>query len=552
MNREVFRQPLQAGKGREKIMKSVLRVIICLVLLLGWGMASLGVSELLAEVAPEKVSDDGKKQAAVEKAERAPASGVLAMSLRDFVRSVRDKNEQIAYQHAEWAVSRQAVKGAKAIFEPALVGSYQYQDDKRKNTVQEMINQGFAPEFWEDSFSQQLAIEELLPTGGKVRLGFSQRDFSSSVNDKYGVDKEKQTVVGVSLIQPLLKDGGFKPTMAAIRMAEADRDIAFQNYRVQTMRVMAEAIAGYWDLYLARQKYRVRRESEHTAEEVLRDNIARMKTGRMSETEVLEAQAALAMRKALVSEAKQAIVSALNSVRTYLSSSVSANNVEIEPSEEPHVEEVKKDFADSLSKALALRGEYLSSRKKIEREDIRLAFAENQLWPQIDLKGSYNLNGLTDKFGHPMDDALEREHPTWSLGLEMRVPLGGSKKAASELEATKQRKRQALLELKAVEVSLTNAVDTALRNMENAKEQVLQQAGAVEINRRLLKTESQRFTAGKSNSRTLLEREETLNNAREGEVEGLVRYMKSLYQLELAEGSLLVNQGVDVMEAGVK
>jgi len=151
-----------------------------------------------------------------------------------------------------------------------------------------------------------------------------------------------------------------------------------------------------------------------------------------------------------------------------------------------------------------------------------------------------------------MNDALEREHPTWSVGLEMRIPLGGSKKAASELEATRQRKRQALLELKAVEVSLANAVDTAIRNMENAREQVLQQSGAVEINRRLLKTESQRFTAGKSNSRILLEREENLNNSREGELEGLVRYMKSLYQLELAEGSLLVNQGVDVMEAGVK
>jgi len=541
MSRQVSSQPLPAGKGREKIMQVVLSTVICIVLLCG-GMASSGIPELFAGAEPDRGPS----------ANAGPGSGALAMSLRDFVRSVRDKNEQIAYQHAEWAVSGEAVKGAKAIFEPALVGSYQYQDDNRKNTVQEMINQGYAPEFWEDSLSQQLAVEGLLPTGGKVRLGFSQRDFSNSVDNRYNVDKEKQTIVGVSLIQPLLKDGGVKPTMAAIRMAEADRDIAFQNYRMQTMRVMAEAIAAYWDLYLARQKYRVRQESERSAEEVLRDNLVRMKTGRMSEIEVLEAQAALATRKALVSEAKQAIVSALNNVRTYLSSSVSATNVEIEPVEEPRIKELKMDFSDSLGKALALRGEYLSSRKKSEREDIRLAFAENQLWPQIDLKGSYNLNGLTDKFGHPMNDALEREHPTWSVGLEMRIPLGGSKKAASELEATRQRKRQALLELKAVEVSLANAVDTAIRNMENAREQVLQQSGAVEINRRLLKTESQRFTAGKSNSRILLEREENLNNSREGELEGLVRYMKSLYQLELAEGSLLVNQGVDVMEAGVK
>jgi len=543
MSKQVMLQSLQAGKGREKVMKAALRVIICLLLLMCAGMTRAGVNLSIAGVDAEKGAAVGNDH---------PDSKPLVMSLRDFVRSVRDKNEQIAYQNAEWAVSREAVKGAKAIFEPALVGSYQLQDDKRKNTVQEMINQGFAPEFWEESYSQQLAIEELLPTGGRLRLGYSLRDFSNSVDEKYGVDKEKQTVVGVSFSQPLFKDAGIKPTMAGIRMAEADRDIAFQNYRVQTMRVMSEAIAAYWDLYLARQKYRMRRESEHSAEEILRDNLARVQAGKMAETEVLEAQAALAMRKSLVSEAKQAIVAAMNNVRTYLSSSAALTNVEIEPADQPYVVDMKNNFTDSLAKAFTLRGEYISSRKKIEREDIRLAFAENQLWPQIDLKGSYNLNGLADKYGNPMNDALERDHPTWSVGLELRIPLGGNKKAASEFEATKQRKRQALLELKAVEVALANSVDTTLRNMESAREQVLQQVGAVELNRRLLKTEFQRFTAGKSNSRVLLEREEKLNTVKEGEVESQVRYMKALYQFDLAEGSLLVNQGVEVMEAGVK
>jgi outer membrane protein TolC len=550
----LFLQSLPDWKNRGKIMKTTRKAFICLLMLILAGVAGTGVDESIAgaDSATVSVTENGHSASKESKAEAVRVSEKLVMNIRDFVRNVWDKNEQIKYQNAEWVVSGEAVKGAKAIFEPALVGSYQYQDDNRKNTVQEMINQGFAPEFWEQSYSQQLAIEELVPTGGRFRLGYSLRDFSNSVDDKYGVEREKQTVVGVSFSQPLFKDGGIKTTMAGINLAEADRDIAFQNYRIQTMRVLSEAIAAYWDLYLARQKFGMRRESEHSAEAILRDNLARVQAGKMAETEVMEAKAALATRKSLVSEAKQAIVAAMNNVRIYLSTSAIETNVEIEPADQPYVTEIRKNFSDSLATAFKMRGEYLSSRKKIEREDIRLAFAENQLWPQIDLKGSYNLNGLADKYGHPMNDALERDHPTWSVGVELRIPLGGNKKAASEFEATRQRKRQALLEVKAVEVSLANTVDTAIRSLESAREQVQQQAGIVDMNRNLLKMEVQRFNAGKSNSRILLEREEKLNSAQEGEAESLVRYMKSMYQLELAEGSLLANQGIDLMEVGVK
>lgn len=482
------------------------------------------------------------------------APGRLALNLRDFVRNVIEKNEQIQFQNAEWAVSKEAVKGAKSIFEPVFLGTYQIQDDKHKTTAQERASQGFyqSPEFWEDRYSQQLAIEELVPTGGRIRLNYSYNDFSNSLQEKEGKDKEKQTVVGVSFTQPLLKNAGIKPTMAAIHVAEADRDIAFQNYRVQTMRVVSEAISSYWDLYLARKKLQMRLDSERSAEEVLRDNTVRVKTGKMAETEVLEAKAALAMRKSRVSEAKQAIVAVMNNVRTFLSSSFAVAHAEIEPVAEPYIDDVPRNFADSLERALKFRGEYLSSRKKIEREDIRLAFAKNQSWPQVDLKGSYNLNGLTDKYGNPFNDAKENDHPSWSVGIEFRIPLGGDKKTISELETTKHRKRQALLELKAVEVALANAVDTALRNLDSAREQVRQQAGIVALNSQLLKTELQRFQAGKSNSRALLEREENLNAAREGEADSYIKYMKAVYQLDLAEGLLLARQGVDFMEAEVK
>jgi len=74
----------------------------------------------------------------------------------------------------------------------------------------------------------------------------------------------------------------------------------------------------------------------------------------------------------------------------------------------------------------------------------------------------------------------------------------------------------------------------------------------VEMNRKLLEAENVKFKAGKSSSRLLLEREEELNKAKEAEIDSLVRYRKSLLQLEMAEGSVLVNQEIEIVAESSK
>jgi len=505
--------------------------------------AGIGIKLLSSAEIRQDVSEKAKT-------DKMAGANPMKLSLGDFVRLVREKNEQISFQDSEWAIRREAVEGAKAIFEPALVGSYQHLNDNRKNTIQELLNQGFIPEFNEISDTYQAAIEGLALTGGRLRIGYSLRDFSNSIDKRYNVEREAQTVFGASVTQPLLKGGGIQPTTAGIQVAEAEADIAFQTYRQQMMRVVSEAITTYWDLYLAREKYKLRKESEHNAEELLKDNLVRVKTGKMAEKEVLEAEAGLALRKSLVSEAKQTIVFAMNSARNFISSSVAETKAEIEPAEQLVLKEIQPDYSDSLARAFRLRAEYVASQKKMKREDIRLVFAENQIWPQLDLKGSYNMNGLADTPGNSWHDSQKKDdYTTWSVGIELRIPLGGDLKNRSELAATRQRKRQTLLEMKSVEVALANEVDTAIHNVYNAREQAGYYASVADKNRRLLEAEIARFKAGKSNSRILLERDEDLNKGREAEIESLVKYQKALLQLNLAEGSLLINHGIEVMGA---
>lgn len=478
-------------------------------------------------------------------------SNISKLGLEDFIKLVKEKNERIIVQQLEWEISGEAIKNAESIFEPELVGSYEHKKSTDEYTKMEKF------EYFDISFpvsgdrnkrnnNYNATIEGLLPTGGRVSLGYTLHELSYNFNKESS--KEYQTFIGATLTQPLLKNGGFNTTMADINIAEADYDIALHTYRQQMMQVVSNAVAGYWDLYLAKEKYRMRQDSVKIAEQVLRDNRERVKTGKMAETEVMEAEAGLLIRKSLESEAKQDIVTAMNDLRGYISSYVGDKDIEIEFTDRIEINIMDRDLTTSIMNAFKLRPEYIATRKKIEREKIRVAFAKNQRWPQFDLKGSYGLNGLEDSVGNSWDEAFERDFESWTIGVELRIPFIGGMKSRSELAAAKRRKRQALLELKAVEVAMINGINTAYRKLYSACEQAVYYRSVVGINKHLLEVELARLDAGKSNSRYVLEKEEDLNKARESEIESNITYEKAIVGLEMAEGSLLVCYNIEVME----
>ncbi|MFC1828476.1 TolC family protein [Thermodesulfobacteriota bacterium] len=474
----------------------------------------------------------------------------LELSLEDLIQLVREKNERIQSYLLEWEISEEGIKKERAIFEPDFVGTYLHEDNRIKNTAEEVLSRQFSAVYDEKNSLYNASIETLIPTGASLRLGYTMDNLGNNITQQlYGRDNEYRTFVVGGFTQPLLKNGGINATMANIRVAETDENISFQTYRQQMMLVVANAAAGYWDLHSAQEKLKARRESVQNAQRLLEDNRWRVKVGKMAESEILESEAGVDIRKSLESEAKQELVSAMNNLRTFFSSPVEEKETKIKATDQLEVEAIKPEFIGSVNKAIKLRPEYLSSLKKIDRTDIQIAYSKNQRYPQLDLKGSYGLNGLAISSRTSWDDAMYGDFPSWQVGLELRVPLTGDAKSRSELKAAEKRKEQALLELKAVEVATVNSVDTAIKSILSSLEQIRYTGRVRDLNRQLLEVEVKRLDAGKSNSRLVLEKEENYNRAIDAELESLIKYKRSILELRIAEGSLLSEYGIEIMEA---
>ena len=192
-------------------------------------------------------------------------TNAVGLKLGDYVHEVFAHNESVQAQMLETEVNRHKERAEKGVFSPQFETSVTWVDNQRTNNTEQQAAQGGQAFFSEYNKLYDGGIEQLIPIGGTIRLGASMSSLYNNVNPNppiFGASsnnvffQQYQTFVGATYTQPLLKDFGFTPTLAAIRLAALDSDIAFQQYRRQLMLTLSRAESAYWNLYFAQEQLR--------------------------------------------------------------------------------------------------------------------------------------------------------------------------------------------------------------------------------------------------------------------------------------------------------
>ena len=477
---------------------------------------------------------------------------VKRLSLRDLIHQVVAQNQQIQIQKAQWDIKQAEEAGTHAIFEPEFASSTMYEDNSQRNSVQESINRLGQDVYKERNWDYSYTLEGLVPTGGKISLDYDMRDLSNSVTKSVAdEDDEYQMYLGFSVRQPLLKNAGIGTTKTAIHIAQSESQASFQEYRQKMMQTVGEATDVYWDFYQAQENLALIQESVRIAEKLLIDNRERHRTGKMAKTEVLEAMAGVASRKTLSSEAQHKYHKAANRLRKLLSVPPSQERLRFEATDKPVVDNLDFDDQKIMKEAFELQPAYLEAREEMKKADIKLAFAKNQRWPELDLIGSYGFNGLDFSRSGSWNQIINGDYETWSVGAEFRVPIGGGVKSRSDLRKAQLETKSQLLALKDIEVIVTNNIDTALHHIASAEEQRQYADGIVELRKQLLEAEIARLNAGKSSTRLILEKEDDYRNAKAFALQNTVELQTALTELDLAGGTILLNHNIEIMDVEI-
>jgi outer membrane protein len=484
-----------------------------------------------------------------------PAGLKVKITLADYLRMVVQRNETIQAQLLATEASRQRALAEYGTFEPEFVASAQRVQNRRPNTVEQQRNLSGVPVLDEKNNLFDTGIEATTNTGAKVRLGYTLNNFnnnlrpltSTTVDPETGAPAtdEWQSFAGLTVTQPLLKNGGKVAALSNLRIAAINSDAAFQEYRRQLMVTLSQAESAYWGVYFAQEQLRFLDESVAVAESLLNDSKEKVKAGKGADLDVLEAEAGLALRRTKRNEALQRFTEASAQLLVFAGKSPRESGVIYVAGDDPDFDVPKPSYGQSWSNATDMNPDYLIQKKKHEEAIVRLNLARNQRLPELNLKGSVGLNGLGDSPNESFDEVTGRSFPSWSLGVEMRIPLGGGIRADHEYAAMLATVNQVRMQTQGMETQLANALNTAIKKLKNNRASAEDYRTMIRFNEDLLKTERERVIAGKVEGRRVLEVEAGLYEVKQGLADALVQTRRAALELYLAEGSVLKRRGME-------
>ena len=478
-----------------------------------------------------------------------PPEPKVELKLSDLRLWVLQRNESLQGRLLNFEAQRRRAKGEYGIFEPDLFGSYTHEINNRQNTAEQQASLLGAPTFGETNNNYETGLESFVPTGARVRLGYSLRNLNNTLQPARSVTNgEFQTFFGLTVSQPILKNFGAAATMAAIRMAAISNKMAFQEYRRDLMTVLSGAEATYWNLYLAQEQVHFFQESVKTAETILHDSQARLQGGKVSELEVEEAEAGLGLRRAKLDEARQKVVEAVNRIITLIAAEAPPADLSVHAADSPRLTNAIPNYQTLRAEVFDSNPDYLIALERVQEGLVKLGFYRNQRLPQLDLKGSYGMNGLGDNPGSSWDEIEHNSFPSWYLGAELRIPLAGGMKTRNDLIASRLDVQSSQTALRGIETELLNAMNTAWRKMQSTRGSIANYQTAVHHQESVLQAALARFDAGKIESRRVLEIEADLLEARVSLVEALVHYEVACLELELTQGVFLRRRNLELTQ----
>lgn len=457
-----------------------------------------------------------------------------SLTLRECVERALENNLEIKSQRINPTIQTWGVVGAQGTYDPVLSGGLNYQDSSSPLAPDQAISLGRSS-VKQQRLNSTVGLAGKLPTGATYDFFGSSTRTSGDLNSNFVYTGS----AGVSGTQPLLKNFGFGINAATIRIAREDKTIAIQNFVQLVMSKINDVSTAYYELVFAIENHKAALENRELAQQLLDENRKRQEVGTMSPLDVIQAEAGVAESEQSVITTGRAIKDNENTLKRLICQQViEFRGVSLVPVDYPLVQMVALDVEESTRTALEMRADYLSALHTLERQNISVQFDRNQLWPQIDLQGSYAANGRGDTADTFANNTAGGNTPTWAIGVVVSVPLG-NRQARSSYHIARLDADQAVLSLKSLEQDIVVQVDNAVGHVESNLKSVEAARAATRLAQESLAAEKKKLLAGTSTTFLVLQAQTQLATARSAESRAEADYGESLVALDLAQGTIL-------------
>lgn len=419
-----------------------------------------------------------------------------------------------------------------------------------------------------------------LGVGQRVRWGGGQYnvtwDSSRSESNNIFNSFNPSYVANMSLnyTQPLLRGFRTDPQRTQLVVSRINRDISDIDLEQAIVNTLANVRSAYWDLVYARAAVQVQQQALELAEQLVRDNQARVEIGTLAPIEVVQAQSQAALSRQTLAQAVQTLRTAELALKQLIVGGTEDElwDAELNPTDQPQIETAPIDLEAAIRGALDRRTDISRARRQLDISDAQLDNLRNSTLPALDLVGSYQLTGqggprlipagssfealfggaggvLPGGYGDAIDDLVDADYPFWSVSLQMTWPLGTSAEEADH-ERARLQLQQSRTQIRQIELQIATEVTNAALQIDAIGQRIEAATAARELTEEQLRAEESKFEVGLSTNFFVVQAQRDLAEAQDTELRAILDYQKALIEFERAQRTSLGGAGVTIAGGG--
>lgn len=204
-------------------------------------------------------------------------------------------------------------------------------------------------------------------------------------------------------------------------------------------------------------------------------------------------------------------------------------------------------FGRSYQLARTNQPELASLEASIRQLEIDSNVAKNNRLPVLDVGGAVGFTSREASLENAATRVWEAEGYSWQVDVALRLPWGlREEKARYRIAQSNISREQARYQQ--VDQNLMADVRSAVRSVEVNRESLSISALATELSKRQYDLEKERFNAGLSTSRRVLEAQDDLETARVNDLQAQVSLRIAVADLQRLEGSSLGRFKIQIQE----
>ncbi|HWN95871.1 MAG TPA: TolC family protein [Methylomirabilota bacterium] len=474
----------------------------------------------------------------------------VALSLEEAIMLALEHNRDIQVERYTPIITEYDRRALYGYYDPALAASWTRTHSERESGG---FNQNTGNTFDTSSETKgdifAFGLGGYLPSGMRydINENFSHTDATFreidplSTNQTVVINRnDTWAVAGTATArQPLLRNFWIDAPRLQIKLARRFVRISELELERYVMDIINQVEQAYYILVANRELVRAGEADVNVKRQFFDEQHRRVEVGALAPLDEKLAQAELALSELNLHTARKNAVDAEAVLKGLIHDNfIGRINTHLDLTDRMLAIPPQLELFDAFKEATDKRPDLQAQRIRLEQLQIQLKYDFNQLFPALDVFGTYGLNGLDLNLRGALEDQRQRNIPQYSFGLALTTPLTMWRER-NNLKSTKAAKAQEIRRLKALEELVVQEVDFQVRLMRTTWNILPLLRQRVKYQEDALEAEKKKLDAGKSTTFNVLQIASDLTQARTEEIGTLRDYNQAISELNFRKGTTL-------------